>query len=348
MAAVSLSVISAALSQLFDPMWTKAMNRQCVLASLISKGEGEGKNCAWDVEFSGASAAAYAEGADASTFDSDESVPATLNWGQLRSSFQLTGTALAAAAGSRGSPEKLINLRLGKAEGSASKLLSLVNSQLYTGSGANNVTGLQSALAATGTYAGIAKASYSEWVGLEQANGGTPRPLTKSILDAAERAAYVASGRSPNCFILTPALGTKFEGLFDGPAKSQISPDISPLAALMGSNGVIPPVLVQNLVGYYKGRPVFRDKDCPTGQLFALNTDELKLVVLPQVTSDTAVMQAQMGLKGNDADAASGLSAKIIALAKTGDSEKYSLQIYLQLMVKCVNAHVWVKDLDES
>lgn len=346
MAQVTLSAVTAALSQNFAPRLARNMNRHAFTASLLRKQEGAGKNVAWDAQFSGASAAVFADGADASTYDSDVDVPATLSWGLYRSSFNVSGFAQAAASSSQ-TPEDLLDLVMDKADGSAAKLLSVINGAIFSGDGTSNaILGLNTGLAATGTYAGIDRGTYTEWAANVNANSGTARPLTKELMDTMEKTIAKASGVSPNCIITTYEVGLKYEGLFDSAAKYQGSPtDLAVLAGVDQSTAV-PEAMVRNLLGFYKGIPVFRDKDCTAGTMYFLNLNEVKLRFLPKVKSMTSVIASPQALKGNDKD--SGLFATLESLAHTGDADKFSVLIYPQLQIRKRNAHGKLSDILES
>lgn len=348
MAIVNLSAVTSALSQQFEPRLARAMNRHSLIASLLTKVPGEGKNLGWDAQFSGASVEKFVDGADASTFDSDVDVPATLSWGLYRSNFQLSGLAQAAANSSQ-SPEELLDLVMDKADGSASKLLAGINADIFAGDGTSNaILGLSTGLAASGTYANINRATYSEWAANVDANGGTPRALTKELMDKMERVVAKASGTSPNCIVTTFEVASKFEGLFDSSARYQgPGADLSVLAGL-GPDGDVPPVMVRNLMGFYKGIPVFRDKDCTAGTMYFLNLDEVRLRWLPKVRSVTSVIASPKALKGLQQDAPSGLFGTLEALAHTGDSDKFSIVIYPQLQIRKCNAHGKLSDISES
>lgn len=348
MALVDLAAVAAALSQSFAPKLAIQSNRSAVLMSLIPKALGAGKNCAWDAEFDGATAAAYSETATISAFDSDLSVPATIGWGLYRSAFGIGGVAMAAAASSS-SPAELTNLYLAKLDGSASKLCSTMNAALYSGSGANNFIGLATAVDSTGAYAGIDPGTYAQWVATELGNGSTVRELTKALIDQLETSIYAASGKSPNCYVTTPAIGKAFKGLFDPSMKfSGAQGDISALSAIasvLGDSIVIPPAMSSNLVGFYEGRPVFRDKDCTPGTFYGLNTEQLSLETLPQAGFKTATMVASKELRGNPGDRLTGVVATVEAVHTPSDTSNMVVKAYAQLKVHSRNAHGKITDL---
>ena len=346
MALLDYSTLSPALSQLFSDKLRRQANRISVLANLIPKKMGAGKNVAWDAEFSGASAAAYADGADAATFDTDVSVPATINWARYRSNFSVSGMAISAAQTSN-SPEELLNVILSKADGCAEKLLSVMNAGLYAGAGGDAFVGLATAVDDTAAYAGINRAvTYTEWQSSVLSNGAVVRDLTKELMDAAERSVYGKCSISPNFIVTTPIIASKFESLFDTNVRREALADLSPLAGV-GEDGAIPGALQRNLMGFYKGIPVFRDKDCTAGQLFMLNSEAMSLDLLPQPGVNTSAMAADRQLS-SDGERVSGIPARVEALGKLGDSERFTLKVYAQLKVARPNTCAVIKDLPTS
>jgi hypothetical protein len=344
-----------ALSQLYAPRLIRNFNRISVLAALLMKKPGAGKNVAWDAMFSGASAAAYADGADVAAYDVDTPVPATLGWGLYRSSFAITGLAQAAAATSQGSAEELIDLIDTSAENSAMKLISLINADLYAGDGTGGggeptIVGLASALDSTGTYANIAKGTYAEWAGNELANGGTPRALTKSLLDTLETTIYKRCAERPTIIVASPEVCQKYEGLFDSITRVILSgPGELSAQSAMGrmSSSILPDN--DGFTGFhYKGMPVYRDKDCQAGTLYMINSRHTELRFLPQPSVNTATIAASKELAGLPGTNMAGLAARIESMAKTGDADKFSMKLYLQLKVSRPNASGFLADISES
>lgn len=339
--------LSSALSQVYAPRLIRNFNRLSVLASVIPKEAGRGKNVAWDTMMSAASAASFTDGADVSTYDVDTPVPATLSWGLYRSSFSISGLAQAAAASSSGTAEELMALIDTSATNSAMKLISTINADLFSGSSA--IVGLASALAATGTYASIAKGTYSEWAGNVLANGGTSRALTKDLIDQLEASIYTASGQSPNIIVASPGVVRKFEGLFDSFNRNIVGPgEISAINRGNFSGSAVLPSNVGFTGLHYKGIPVYRDRNCQSGYLYMLNTDFLKLKFLPQPGVNTAAIAQSKELQGAPDTNMAGLAARLEAMAKTGDADKFTMKIYLQLACLRPNAHGMLQDISES
>jgi len=335
-----------ALSQLYAPKLVRAFNRASVLGSLLPKKIGRGKNIAWDVMFSGASAASYTDGADVSTYDVDTPVPATLSWGLYRSSFSVSGLAQAAAATSAGSAQELLDIIGTSIDNSAMKLSSTLNAAMFAGTGSGTtLTGLATALDNTGTYAGIARASYSEWQANVLSNGGSNRALTKALLDSLEADIFEACGFGPNAIVMTADLASKYESLFDAQTRVMLAPgnEISPMNPNGGAPGNI--INPSGFTGFtYKGIPVYRDRDATANVVYMLNTEALHIEFLPQPQKTTASMSGNVQAMGSSATDM-GLAFKLESVAKTGDADKFTMKAYLNLVVTRPNACGVLKDV---
>lgn len=347
MAVQALADFSDALSQLFAPILVRQMNRKVVLTNLLRKVNGSGKNCAWDVTFSGITdASTYTEGADVSSYDNDTEEDAILSWGQYRQNFGISGLALSVAMSSQGNAREYLDMIMKKAVDSGSKMLSDMNGDLYAGTGGSvDIVGLDAALATTGTYAGIAKATYSEWQGNVDENSGTPRALTKSLMDSMERTIFTACGMSPSMIVTTPAIVSKYEQLLDAITRQIL--EKGELATPIRGLGT--PVINENGFSglHYKGIPIYRDKDATSGTMYWLNEDHIEIEVLSQARTSTATSFVERMLT-DEKQTSSGLNARLEALAKTGDADKFTVKIYPQLKIDRVNAHGMIQDIAET
>lgn len=348
MAAQNLADLSDALSQIFAPMLWRQMNRQSVLAGLLMKVDGRSKNLAWDVTFDGQTGAStFTEGADVTSGDlqNDDEEDAILSWGLYRRNFGISGLALAAASSSPNNAVEYLDMVVKKGLDSSSRLLSDMNGDLYDGTGSGSIIGLQSALATSGSYATIDKAVDTEWQGNVNTNSSTPRALTKSLLDSLERQIYIASGMTPSVIVTTPAIANKYEALLDAITRQILEQgELSPVIRGMGAT-----VINDNgFTGlHYKGIPIYRDKDCPAEHLFMLNLETIELVSLVQAQQNTSVSFVQRMLE-DEKMRPSGINARLEALAKTGDADKYTVKLYPQQCVKRPNASGFIDDIDES
>lgn len=340
-----LSDISGSLSLLFLPELQRQMNRHSVGLSLAPKRFGRGKTHNWDTQFSGATAAAYTEGADVTTeMAQDVDVAAALSWNQYRSVFGVSGMAKATSASSPGSASELLDIVSMHARNSAAKLASVLNGEIYSGS--SNIVGLDTALSASGTYAGISKATYSEWQGNVSANGGTPRALTKNLIDVLDKDVYKASGMSTDLLLTTPEIVVKYESLFDATVRHIVeNGEISAASRAMSGK------IIRDRSGFsgysYKGKPIFRDKDATAGHLYMMNLDYWHFVMLPPSGIGQTAVEAMMAELRDDEGAPSGLLGAVEYLAKLGDSDRFSVKIYGLQAVDRPNAHGFLDDIAE-
>lgn len=337
--------LSAALSQLYAPKAIRAFNRRSILAAELPKVDGKGKNCAWELFFSGASAASYTDGADVSTYDVDVPVAATLSWSLYRSSFSISGLAQAAAQSSGGSAEELLSLIETSADNSLMKLTSTINAGLFAGTGSGTtLTGLATALAASGTYAGVSRSTYTEWAANVSSNGAVTRSLTKGLLDSLEGTIYDACGESPNLIIMPTAMATKYESLFDSQTKVILTPgnDLSPMQGGGAHGNNVP---MSGFTGFtYKGIPVYRDRDCTASTVYMLNTNYMAIESLPfpKLTAGNAMTNVQ----GKGAmDQPVGINVCLEPMAKTGDADKWTMKVYLALKITKCSAHGVLSDV---
>lgn len=338
-----LSDLSAALSDQLAPQLTKAFNRISVLASLLPKEEGAGENLSWGVQFSGATAATFTEGADATIYDQDTDVQAVLSWGQYRSSFSVSGLAQAAAQSAANSPMQLMRVIEDNASNSMEKLASVMDLACFSGTGSNSIIGLDTALSAATTYAGVSKSTYTEWAGNVVSNGGTARELTKSLMDQLEASIFDASGVSPNVIVASSSVCRKYESMFDAVSRVTLAPSTD-LAVNRADMGQISVSSTNGFTGLtYKGMPVYRARNATAGVLYMLNTSQLAFKTLPQGRVNTSVQASEMGATAGGLS--TGINVRVEALAKTGDADKFSVKVYPQLQVKKTNAHGFVSDI---
>jgi hypothetical protein len=344
--ATTSPTLSSALSQLYAPRVINAFNRLSVLAALLPKKMGSGKNVAWDVFVANGSAETFTDGQDVSTYNSDYALPAVLSWGLYRANFSVTELAQAAAATSSGSALELLDLMNTQADQAAMKIAAKVNADLFNGT--TNIIGLDTAIGlATGTYAGIDKGTYTGWAPTVSANGSVDRPLTKAIMDAHEAAIYTACGEMPDLIIASPTVCSKYEALFDSVTRvALVNSDLSAASAPgVGMNKVMPSH--SGWTGlFYKGVPVYRDRNATDEYMYFLNTNYLSLEFLPHPSVNTAAISKSVELKGLPNSNMAGLAARIDAMAKTGQADKFSATCMLALKCSRPSAMGVIKDID--
>lgn len=346
MAVETFSSISGALSSIIDFKSVFQMNRSAVLSSILPFAEGAGKNLQWDAVF-GTNAPAdvtIAEGADVTTFENDTYVPAVLQWGNYSTAFSMTGKALAAA---KTSNQDLADLCKTLMEQGITRLTKGINRDLYAGIGTGSfIAGLDGAgaVAATGTYAGINRATYPQWAANVLANGGVGRSLTTRLMRDMKRTIYEACGEPIDLIITTPLLHEAY-GMLTDPNRRYVEN-----IQLRGQTITLD-------AGYraleFDGTPMLMDTDCPAGMMYFLNTNYVKLRQLPAgpccfVNGNAPGYVRLHGTPNEQPGVQTGmtqLTARINILASSGDYCRVQLLLYPQLQVLRPNANGVIKDL---
>lgn len=351
MASESLNSISNALAQVFAPKLERQWNRSAVTAQLVAAAAGTvagaGKNVAWDVAFSGATAGTVAEGADVSDseYASDVNVPAVMQWATYRSNFKVTETELDAAATSMGSASALIDLFGERILSGGEKMARVINVDMISGTGVDGsgnpaiVGFLGGALETTGTYAGLARGTFSEWAGNVDSNGGVLRPLSLDLLYKMDQNIFTASMEEATHLLVSPGIYRKYAGLFESNVR------------LLRNDGESKPMGSGASELFWRGLPVIRDPNIPAGTVLFFNARHVSAKYLPRLQSpQDAVVQRMTELVGGNGDSVknvTGVPARLAILAKTGDSVKVSMKTVLQMCVKRPNALGYISDLSE-
>jgi hypothetical protein len=351
MSAETLAASSNAFAQTFAEEITRTWNRVGILAQNLpvksGGGQGGGKNVAWDVEMDGATAVDFAEGSDVAggELDFDPVVPATLAWGQYRASFQISNLLVNAAAANAGNAQALEDIWKERVMNKAAKLLDRINSDIFTGTGTGaqgnpNIIGLQAALLGTGSYAGISKGTYPTWAGNVAANGGTARQLSMNLLSTAENLGFIASNSNISALVTSAGVRSKYEGMFEQVRRTVDDGKLVP--AYEGSTKEY----------FWRGKPILRDRQNPTGQMFMLDWNEIELRVLPWapfigMRDGVPMFDEPIPSSNGTETGTTGIPVRVYPLGLTGSGAKFVLEIYVQLKVKRPNAHVWIQDISE-
>lgn len=333
--------LSDVLTTIFADDLTTAINRACVLPQVLPVKSFAGKNISWVVRFtngSGYTNGAVADGADVAAYNKDTKVPATLQYCTYIEAVSVGGRAQAAAAAA-GNPAELANL-IGEELGEASQRLALAISQgFYTGTGASNeLQGLYSTtgttyggLLATGTYAGIDRATYTEWAANVDAGSSVNRGLTVDLMRDMMKTIYTACGEFPDVIVTDPIQWNKYGKLLG--QFRQLKQEVTMRGQKIVLDG-----------GFraldFDGIPVIQDVNHPAGKMSFLNTRHVYIAQLPfyrVMTNDVGEMalagtaEEQFGAGGIK------LGARIKHLAESGDALKLELISYPQIVVKNPN-----------
>lgn len=347
MADVTFSVVTGNLASFFEDAITTQLNRSVPLAAILPVTPGQGKNVQWEIRTGTATGAAIADGADVSTFNSDDKTPAVLQYAIYHDAFAITGLAAAAAAAAR-NPAELANLFMEELGESVTRVAAILGSHLYTGDAgaspgqlAGLVHATNGALKATGTYATINKASVTQFQGNELLNGGVLRPLSFTLLNDADRAAYDASGFNADLYVAGSIQFEKLALLFQTERRYVQEVTLASGRQIKLDGGV-------NILEW-KGRTFMQDRLCPQDKILGLATQYISWKQLPAIEVGRGASMGDRPVAGT-AEYQLGqrnlpLTVKILPLAITGDKYKFALYVYTQVQVKRPNACFILGDL---
>lgn len=329
----TLALINAALAQLYRDNITRQINRRSALLRMLTiRPNTTGKNVAFDIEGDGMVAENFSDGADVSNFGSDALTPVTLNFALCRANFRITDQARA-AANRTGNPAGASDLLLRNAANAVTKLTSLINGQLFTGTGSSNqIAGLQTcALKDDNTYGGIDRtdSANSYWRSNVIDAGGAAISIAR-IRNAVGDTIYTASGEQPTVAFAKPDVFNYVGSLYDSNRRYQTDVTVmTPRGAvkLDSSLGIID----------VEGCILIKDKDAPANEIIFLNPDHVAIEYLPMV--DESLLPEQVIEKSAD-DGYGGmpLGMYLKRVATLGASSRFSLQTYLQLAVDKPNS----------
>jgi hypothetical protein len=338
MPARDLANITASLVELFYDDLTNQINRAIVLSQLLDVRNGTGQNIQWVAKFGTATPAGngvIADGADVATFNRDDKLPAVLQYGTYHDAFEVTGKSAAAAAAA-GNPDQLADLFADDMMDSAQRLARGIAGHVYTGTGVadtiHGLTAVAGPLDTTGVYAGIDKGVQTQWASNE--TDAAAAALSFSLMRGIRTKIYNASGEKPDLIVCDATQHEAYGSLF-GSERRYID-EIRMRGETIRLDG-----------GYqvleFDGIPVVEDKDCPANQMLFLNTRYLYLSQLPDPITMYNQSMGQTDLMGTNeeqyGEGPIGLNARIIPLAKTGDSYKFELIAYPQLVSRRQNVH---------
>lgn len=350
----TISGLSNILTYQFGPELHRQWNRSIVLGSMIDVKPGAGRDCSWAVAFSGAVADVASEGEDVadSELTNDTSEDAHLSWATYRSSFQISEQAIDAAASSNGDPEVLMDQFGELVMNAGAAIAKKIEADLVTGTGTrslraqtiNTIVGfLGGAIEASGAYAGLDPATYTEWAANVYENSSVDRPLTGELLAQAARGVFDDTGVQFRGFIATTqAIADKYEALW--------------AQRLQTAAGGRADIGATDLA--WRGRPIVTSADITSGSALLIDPGEVEIRFLPfrlekyGTTREQALrFMAEVRRVAGTADGKSfnltDLPLRIAILGKEGDSVKAELRTTVQLVVKRRNRIARIGDIAE-
>lgn len=331
MATTDLASILTAMGQRIAPTITNQINRTSVVLRVIRIKPGRGKNAAWDVDADGTYVENHADGADVGGYGADATYQASLPWSRTRANIAMTDEAIAAAQ--TNGDEAFIDYLRGRMERAIPALASSLNADVFagTGSGANKMVGLATALSDTGTYAGLSRSTYAWW--RSNVVDGAGDPLTLSMIRRVITVTiYRASGVKPDFAFVPPEIYEYIGSLFQ---QQRRYPD--PVRQVMGARGLVTlDASVDAIV--IDGCTFISDKDATEGEITFMNSDAVEMEQL-NLTPAAGVLAENTGeMGGSDGVTPIPLNFKVVELARTGDARKFSLMVRPCLKVLRPNA----------
>jgi len=347
MATVSLSAISAVMNLIFGDAMADQIRRDVLLPNLLPVRTGRNSTMTWTAKFSNRSAGgAFAEGADMADadFDSHARVQASLAWAEYRTGAKVSGLSEALSR-VNGSPSLDPSLFSDEIRDAIDYLAVLVSSDSYAGNVAASppeLAGLATAVDSSGTYAGIAPGTYSEWASAENTLAATALTVDK-IRENLIRPIIDNCGMYPQ-FLIAP--GNVFDdvGALLGDKRQYIDEvqTIDGQTVNLKSRGGFRAIEID-------GVPLIEDRHCTANTIYGFARDAVEYQQVPAVGPEQAgvVMQAVKALTGVTLEedevammlraSTQRLQPSIAMLGKTGDNVKAMVKVYAQLGVRYRN-----------
>jgi hypothetical protein len=355
MADVDLGRIADALPTILQDVIVPQMNRSAPALQIIGHDGSGQKVMSWDVEFKASGEttdSSIAEGADVTTFQDDDVVPAVLAWKDYSEAIALTGKVLSAARGSAGAGKgasELSNLWAQKMLRAVNRLGKNLGRDFWSGPGTGTrILGLYGGstltsgapLSNAGEYAGISRVTYPDWQSNVIANGGVGRALSFQLMRDTRREIYEACGEMPDVIFCDPTQHEKYGMLFND--QRRYVQEIT----IRGQKFVLDG-------GYraleFDGIPIIADVNHPANTMTWLNTNYVKICSLNDQISEAnrspRMVQLQVMPEEQLMSGATPLMARLNPLAVDGDKYKIQMILYPQVKVERPNSCGVLADL---
>jgi hypothetical protein len=348
------TLAAAAMSLVYENNLARQINRAAPTLQVLSKIPLRGQKAVdWEVVTGTANYAAtapIAAGADVTNFNRDTVTPAHLPMTTYHEGFAYDGLGEAIAQCS-GSPSELANLRIYEMDNAAERLGSAMGLHLWTGTGANDqVMGLidptSGALLDTGTYATIDKGSVTQFQGnvinAATFNGGA---LTPDLLRAGITKIFKTArgSKRPTLGVFSAEAFDRYAAIFDPQRRYQFMTELN-----VGGRQIKLDAGVD--VMEFSGIPFIRDISIPettVGTLALLNTNEVFVRYLPMPTAAELMggVNITVTQDGQAQSMGTGLTGKLMELARTGDRRKFAIYVYWQVQCRAPNTNMLYTNL---
>lgn len=351
MAGATLTSISAFLNLVYGPGSVDQFRRDVILPNLIPTVYEANSTCTWRAKVAARNtAAAKAQGYEvqSSDFSTDTKLQATIAWAHYEAYASITGTAQRIAAANGGSASlggggEFEREMADAGEELAVKLSTHSYSGDYTATPVE-LAGLAQAVDSTGTYAGLAQGTYSDWAATENTVATADLSVDK-IRTLLFRGVKDATGKKPSVALCSGTIMDAIKALADSQTAVQIiaTPFMGQVnIAQLGFDGVL-----------VDGVPFLEDRHCTANTIYAGDLAQLEYVQVPPdwLSMDPGQLAGMMkDITGKnipadvivkaitDAKVGRRMMAQINALSKVGDSTRVQLVLDAQLRLRRRNS----------
>lgn len=345
MANQDLAAVAAVLNQQLEEKFTNVINRSTPFFQIANVVTAKQDVLRWGVVTGTATPtdAGMAEGADITAYNADTKVKASLDFTTYFRAFAVTGPALSAAA--MAGPEAIVDLFEESVMEQAGALASAIENDSLNGPGTSNrmlgIFGTAGGCRVAGTYAGLDRATYTQWRAAELLNGGVARALTVDLMRSAVTAIYDSTGEAPD-FIMTSSTQFDAYGALLG-ANRRYMQDIT----LAGGRKIT--LDAGFLALEMDGIPVIRVRNMPAGKMLFGCSKYLFIQQRPDPSEMVTKAMRSIELRGTPekqyGDVGAKIKARIQPLAIIGDKFPFALINYPIVQVKKPTAFATLGDL---
>ena len=314
--AASLATFDAILKNQYLGPIREQLNNDVVLLQQLDKDQESvvGKNFTIPVHYAGNNGlAALGENGTLPTAGAQSYKETIVPMKYVYGRIQITGPSIRAARSDSGAFVRAID---SETKGLTRDMKKWLNKMLWgdgTGSTGKEVMGLAGIVSATSTLQGLAPATYTWWKANILGNGGTARAITENLLQTGMDTTEINSDGEVKLIMTTHGVSRAYQALLTATRQYVNTMDLKGGRKALSMNG----------------KPLVVDKDAPTGKLFMLDTDALKIYEL----SDFDWM---------DQDGA------ILSRVPNMDAYEATLFRYFELGCSARNAQTLIEDLLES
>ncbi len=265
---MAITLVEAVRKQFTELDIQKVPFRPAAMLNMLPKRDQQQLSIEWRANVGGAVASGRAVTADVSTTKDAVDVykKAVLPIGDHVVSYNMelnTDRLTELSAIGEGAVQQELQLEV---ETAYEVILNGLGGLIYTGTGSagdRGVFGLNQALDAT-AYAGLAKATYTEWVAYSDTNGGTGRALSRAMFEKVD-VHMQRKGVAYDTIVTTPEIVKKYTSLFSTDRGYNVVGGSRPQADI-------------GFVGAsYNGVNLYADPQCPDGSMYFLNSRGIEL-----------------------------------------------------------------------